>query len=112
MGDGGQATSADIYQMRHMSFDSNANAYLLGANKVRKINRATGIITLYGGKALFNLKKMLFFCVRHIFNCFSQELVCTTQWQGLMLQRLPPSSPSHSTHSLIASVCTQSVVFF
>jgi hypothetical protein len=52
MGDGGQATSADLYQMRHMSFDSNANAYLLGANKVRKINRATGIITLYGGKAL------------------------------------------------------------
>ena len=50
-GDGGPAMAASIYSPRDVCFDRNGNLYISDAdNKVRKVNRITGIITTMAGK--------------------------------------------------------------
>jgi trimeric autotransporter adhesin len=51
LGDGGSATAAQISPSGSVAFDASANLYLadLGNNRIRKVDRATGIITTIAG---------------------------------------------------------------
>jgi trimeric autotransporter adhesin len=50
-GDGGPATSAEIFAMYRLTFDSQGNLYIVdyGNNRVRKVAAGTGIITTVAG---------------------------------------------------------------
>lgn len=49
-GDGGQATAALFGEIRALAIDSVGNIYIAEARKIRRINAATGVITLFAGQ--------------------------------------------------------------
>jgi sugar lactone lactonase YvrE len=49
-GDGGQATSAALFNLYGVTVDSAGNVYFVANQAVRKVTVATGIITTYAGK--------------------------------------------------------------
>lgn len=65
LGDNGPATSATLFGLKHCVADSNADMYMVGANKIRRVGRSDGKIYLVAGHSvcLLNFAENYLLCV-------------------------------------------------